>query len=55
MALNELGHIDSAIVCGILKEKPAKLPSEISAVWIEDGVLMVDATLSCTVELTTNT
>lgn len=30
--------IDSAIVCGTLKEKPAKLPPEINAVWIENGV-----------------
>jgi chloramphenicol 3-O-phosphotransferase len=31
------GTIDSAIVCGTLKEKPAKLPPEINAVWIEGG------------------
>lgn len=49
MALNKLGHLDNAIVCGTLKEKLAKLPPEISAVWIEDGVAMEDATLSCAV------
>jgi hypothetical protein len=49
MALNKLGHLDSAIVCGTLKEKPAKLPPEISAIWIEDGVVKEDATLSCAV------
>ncbi|MFH0021762.1 hypothetical protein ACFZAC_09165 [Pseudomonas fluorescens] len=35
--------------CGTLKEKLAKLPPEISAVWFEDGVAMEDATLSCSV------
>lgn len=49
MALNKSGHLDSAVVCGTLKEKPAKLPPEINAVWIEGGVAMEDATLSCAV------
>lgn len=38
MAANKAGTLDSAIVCGTLKEKPAKLPPEINAVWIENGI-----------------
>ncbi|WP_158288747.1 MULTISPECIES: hypothetical protein [unclassified Pseudomonas] len=32
MAANKVGTLDSAIVCGTVKEKPAKLPPEINAV-----------------------
>lgn len=37
-AMASAGTIDSAIVCGTLKAPPAKLPPEINAVWIENGV-----------------
>lgn len=30
--------IETAIVCGSLKEKPVRLPAEINAVWIEGGI-----------------
>jgi len=36
--LAKSGEIETAIVCGSLKEKPTRLPAEISAVWIEGGV-----------------
>ncbi|MGO2200477.1 AAA family ATPase [Pseudomonas helleri] len=36
--LAKSGDIETAIVCGSLKEKPARLPPEINAVWIEGGV-----------------
>ncbi|HWH86193.1 MAG TPA: AAA family ATPase [Pseudomonas sp.] len=36
------GTVHSAIVCGTLKAKPAKLPPEINAVWIEGGVAIGD-------------
>ncbi|NBF06071.1 hypothetical protein GV819_27670 [Pseudomonas sp. Fl5BN2] len=45
MAANKAGTLDSAIVCGTLKEKPAKLPSEINAVWIENGMAVGDQQL----------
>lgn len=37
-SMAKAGTIDSAIVCGTLKAKPEKLPAEINAVWIENGV-----------------
>ncbi|AZD50545.1 AAA family ATPase [Pseudomonas chlororaphis] len=45
VAMAKSGTIDSAIVCGTLKAKPAKLPPEINAVWIEDGVAAGDQQL----------
>lgn len=45
VAMAKAGTIDSAIVCGTLKAKPAKLPPEINAVWIEDGVAAGDEQL----------
>ncbi|MGP5352490.1 AAA family ATPase [Pseudomonas helleri] len=41
--LAKSGDIETAIVCGSLKEKPARLPPEINAVWIEGGVAGGDA------------
>jgi len=38
LKMTKAGTLDSAIVCGTLKEKPTKLPPEINAVWIENGV-----------------
>ncbi|QXG34005.1 AAA family ATPase [Pseudomonas viridiflava] len=38
ISLAKSGDIETAIVCGSLKEKPAKLPAEIDAVWITGGV-----------------
>ncbi|MBD8493866.1 ATP-binding protein [Pseudomonas syringae] len=35
MALAKKGELETGIVCGTLKEKPAKLPPEITAFWIE--------------------
>lgn len=45
VAMAKAGTIDSAIVCGTLKAKPAKLPPEINAVWIEGGVAAGDEQL----------
>ncbi|KEX94771.1 hypothetical protein HA62_05770 [Pseudomonas putida] len=45
VAMAKAGTIDSAIVCGTLKAKPAKLPPEINAVWIEGGVAAGDQQL----------
>jgi hypothetical protein len=45
VAMAKAGTIDSAIVCGTLKAKPAKLPPEINAVWIEGGTAMGDEQL----------
>lgn len=42
VGLAKAGDIESAIVLGTLKAKPAKLPPEISAVWIEGGVAQQD-------------
>ncbi|MCO7513751.1 AAA family ATPase [Pseudomonas guariconensis] len=42
VSLAKAGEIESAIVLGTLKAKPAKLPPEISAVWIEGGVAQQD-------------
>lgn len=42
VGLAKAGDIESAIVLGTLKGKPAKLPPEISAVWIEGGVAQQD-------------
>lgn len=33
-------EIDSVLLFGTLKEKPAKLPPEVAAHWIQDGVLV---------------
>lgn len=49
VSLAKAGEIESAIVLGTLKAKPAKLPPEISAVWIEGGVAIGDTSLSCAV------
>lgn len=38
LSLAKSGEIETAIICGLLKEKPAKLPAEFNAVWIENGV-----------------
>ena len=43
--LAKSGDIETAIVCGSLKEKPARLPAEINAVWIEGGVAGGDVEL----------
>lgn len=45
VALAKAGEIDTALVLGTLKAKPAKLPAEISAVWIEGGVATQDQPL----------
>lgn len=37
ITLAKAGDIETAIVCGSLKEKPARLPADIQAVWIEGG------------------
>ncbi|WP_069943095.1 AAA family ATPase [Pseudomonas putida] len=42
VSLAKANEIESAIVLGTLKAKPAKLPPEISAVWIEGGVAQQD-------------
>ncbi|WNW10095.1 AAA family ATPase [Pseudomonas sp. DTU_2021_1001937_2_SI_NGA_ILE_001] len=36
--LAKAGEIETAIVCGSLKEKPAALPPEFTAVWVENGL-----------------
>lgn len=36
--LAKSGDIETAIVCGSLKEKPATLPPEFTAVWVENGL-----------------
>ena len=38
LSLAKSGEIETAIICGSLKERPAKLPAEFNAVWIENGV-----------------
>lgn len=40
--LADFGDIDTAIVCGTLKSKPAGLPKTITAHWIEDGEIVGD-------------
>ncbi|WP_341959252.1 AAA family ATPase [Pseudomonas sp. RC10] len=45
LTLAKAGEIETAIVCGSLKEKPAKLPPEFAAVWIEGGVAGGDVPL----------
>jgi hypothetical protein len=42
VSLAKANELESAIVLGTLKAKPAKLPPEISAVWIEGGVAQQD-------------
>lgn len=44
-ALAKSGEIETAIICGSLKEKPAKTPPEINAVWIEKGIAGGDVEL----------
>lgn len=39
ITLARAGEIDSALLFGTLKEKPAKLPPEVTAHWIHDGVI----------------
>jgi len=34
--------VDSVVLFGTLKEKPAKLPPEVAAHWIQDGLLKND-------------
>lgn len=45
LSLAKSGEIETAIICGSLKEKPAKLPAEFNAVWIENGVAGEDVQL----------
>lgn len=42
VSLAKTGDLESALVLGTLKAKPAKLPPEISAVWIENGIAQQD-------------
>lgn len=44
-SLAKSGEIETAIICGSLKEKPAELPAEFNAVWIENGVAGEDVQL----------
>lgn len=37
LALAKSGELESAVVCGTLKEMPKTLPPEIQAVWIANG------------------
>ena len=41
--LARAGEIDSVLLFGTLKEKPAKLPADVAAHWIQDGVLIEQA------------
>lgn len=43
VGLSRNGEIDSVLFFGTLKEKPAKLPADIEAHWIQDGVLIEQA------------
>ena len=38
LSLAKSGEIETAIICGSLKEKPTTLPAQFNAVWIENGV-----------------
>ncbi|MGP5566302.1 AAA family ATPase [Pseudomonas helleri] len=38
LSLAKSGEIETAIICGSLKEKPTNLPAQFNAVWIENGV-----------------
>ncbi len=38
LSLAKSGEIETAIICGSLKEKPTTLPAQFNAVWIESGV-----------------
>ena len=40
--LAENKEVDSVVLFGTLKEKPAKLPPEVAAHWIQDGLLKND-------------
>lgn len=44
-SLAKSGEIETAIICGSLKERPAKLPAEFNAVWIENGIAGDDVQL----------
>lgn len=46
IGLARSGEIDSVLLFGTLKEKPAKLPPEIAAYWIQDGVLIEQAVVA---------
>lgn len=43
VGLAHSGEIDSVLLFGTLKEKPAKLSAEITAYWIHDGVILDQA------------
>lgn len=43
VGLSRNGEIDSVLLFGTLKEKPAKLPADVEAHWIQDGVLIEQA------------
>jgi hypothetical protein len=36
--LAKSGEIETAVICGTLKERPTRLPQEIQAIWISDGI-----------------
>ena len=40
IGLARSGEIDSVLLFGTLKEKPAKLPAEVTAYWIHDGMIL---------------
>lgn len=40
IGLARSGEIDSVLLFGTLKEKPAKLPPEVAAHWIQDGIIV---------------
>lgn len=45
VSLAKGGDLETALVLGTLKAKPAKLPPEINAVWIEGGIASMDQPL----------
>lgn len=45
LSLAKSGEIETAIICGSLKEKPTTLPAQFNAVWIENGVAGGDVEL----------
>ncbi|MXS82374.1 hypothetical protein ABD07_04570 [Nitrosomonas oligotropha] len=42
LGLSRAGEIESVLLFGTLKEKPANLPSAVEAHWIENGVIAGD-------------
>lgn len=40
IGLARSGEIDSVLLFGTLKEKPAKLPPEVAAHWLQDGIIV---------------